>query len=174
MQTTPLRAFAVSFLVVSCGRVDPEAHQTVAQSVEGPADAGDAGDAGDAQDSEAGASCAHAPCTTGTVLVPGCDPCAAQVCNVDPYCCTVTWDATCVAEVASVCSPDACLVRQPDAGDSGSNACAHPTCTVGIVLLPSCHPCAAALCAADPYCCSVAWDATCVSEVPGICGAPCP
>ncbi len=48
--------------------------------------------------------CAHPVCQQGAKLnAPVCDPCAAQICAVDSYCCTTAWDSICVGEVASVC-----------------------------------------------------------------------
>jgi hypothetical protein len=52
-------------------------------------------------------------------------------------------------------------------------ACSHAICATGIGLLAACDPCATQLCAQDPYCCSTAWDATCVGEVASICGKSC-
>ncbi len=50
-------------------------------------------------------SCAHTPCSTGTVLVSGCDPggCVATICGADPFCCNDSWDQACVSQVQSVC-----------------------------------------------------------------------
>jgi len=62
----------------------------------------------------------------------------------------------------------------PDAGtDAGTGAgtCAHPECTPGGPLTPSCSSCASAVCSHDPFCCNVAWDSICVSEVPTFCGS---
>lgn len=54
---------------------------------------------------DAGAStCAHSLCATGTALTKSCDACATSLCTVDPYCCDVFWDTTCVGEVGSVCA----------------------------------------------------------------------
>ena len=50
-----------------------------------------------------GSTCSHAICTAGTKLTSACDPCAAQVCAADSYCCGTKWDSVCVGEVASVC-----------------------------------------------------------------------
>ena len=47
--------------------------------------------------------CAHDICVTGVVLTVGCDPCVAQICAVDSYCCNTAWDSYCVSEVGSVC-----------------------------------------------------------------------
>jgi hypothetical protein len=121
-------------------------------------------------------ACAHAMCATGIALASTCDPCAASVCAADPYCCVAAWDATCVGEVMSICQQS--CTAPADAGvdgDSGSTSfCAHALCTTGAALVPTCDPCTTPLCAADPYCCEVAWDTTCVGEVISICGKTCP
>jgi hypothetical protein len=52
-------------------------------------------------------------------------------------------------------------------------ACGHPICAVGGPLVAACDACATVLCAADPYCCSTEWDATCVGEVASICQKSC-
>ena len=52
-------------------------------------------------------------------------------------------------------------------------ACAHGICAAGIALDATCDPCAALVCASDSWCCTNAWDATCVGEVTSICGQSC-
>ncbi|KAJ3232355.1 hypothetical protein HDU81_003037 [Chytriomyces hyalinus] len=52
---------------------------------------------------------------------------------------------------------------------SAAGACAHDVCTAGTKLVSTCSACAKAICAADSYCCSNSWDATCVSEVAQYC-----
>jgi hypothetical protein len=47
--------------------------------------------------------CAHDPCASGEALDATCDPCVAQICAVDSFCCNASWDGICVSEVASVC-----------------------------------------------------------------------
>jgi hypothetical protein len=45
--------------------------------------------------------------------------------------------------------------------------CAHGLCVAGAPLKASCNPCAATVCAEDPYCCDQTlgeWDDICVSE----------
>jgi V8-like Glu-specific endopeptidase len=60
------------------------------------------------------------------------------------------------------------------AGSSGgTNTCAHSLCSQGTTLKTSCDPCAATICAQDPYCCQTKWDAQCVGEVATICGKTC-
>lgn len=54
--------------------------------------------------STGGVACAHSICSTGFFLSAGCDPCVAAVCSVDPFCCMVTWDTSCIAEVSNTCS----------------------------------------------------------------------
>lgn len=51
--------------------------------------------------------------------------------------------------------------------------CAHPRCSTGAALAPSCDPCVASICAADPFCCSTAWDGACVAQVATVCSKTC-
>jgi hypothetical protein len=48
-------------------------------------------------------ACDHPLCDEGVLLDPACDPCVAQICAVDPWCCDTDWDAQCVDEVGSIC-----------------------------------------------------------------------
>ncbi len=47
--------------------------------------------------------CSHSDCTTGAALTGTCDPCVKKICEVDPFCCTTSWDSLCVGETNSVC-----------------------------------------------------------------------
>lgn len=114
--------------------------------------------------------CAHPVCAAGGPLEASCDSCATQLCAVDPYCCSTAWDATCVGEVASICG-NTCTAPPPT--DGGAETCTHPVCAVGAPLVLGCNACTADLCAKDPFCCAVTWDATCVGEVTSICGISC-
>ena len=116
-------------------------------------------------------SCEHAICTTGTPLVSTCDTCPTTLCARDPYCCTTAWDATCVGEVTSICGLS-CSAPPPPT-DGGTSTCTHPICASGGPLVSGCEPCAGTLCAQDPYCCTTAWDGTCVNEVASVCGLTC-
>jgi hypothetical protein len=151
--------------VVACTSASSERQARVEQRVE-------VDDGGAEGGADAGVTCAHPLCATGDALAASCDACATQLCAADPYCCGVTWDATCVGEVTSICGKSCAEEPKPDAGDGGM-ACAHPICAAGVPLAPTCDSCAAKLCAQDPYCCAVAWDATCVGEVASICGLTC-
>ncbi len=93
---------------------------------------------------------------------PGCnDPTTMTcVCNVDPFCCTNSWDGQCVDEVSSLgCNscgpiPHGCCVE-------GGPGCSNMT-------IQNC------VCAQDSFCCNTAWDGICVDEVDafgcGTCG----
>ena len=116
-------------------------------------------------------TCEHALCKAGAKLSAACDPCAAKLCESDPYCCAESWDATCVGEVASICGQS--CTAPPPGEDAGPTTCSHPVCVAGAALVGGCSPCTAQLCAQDPYCCAVEWDATCVGEVASICGQDC-
>lgn len=150
--------------MLACSASSSELHASTEQRIEAPGLAGDAGDTD-------GGTCAHAICATGGGLQATCDPCATQLCAQDPYCCSTSWDATCVGEVASICG-NSCTVKLPS-GDAGPSTCSHPVCATGAPLASACESCATQLCAQDSYCCTVAWDATCVSEVASLCGKAC-
>ncbi len=53
-------------------------------------------------------ACLHDLCTTGAPLAASCSLCAAQLCAMNPSCCTSGWDALCVEEVQTVCGHPAC------------------------------------------------------------------
>lgn len=116
-------------------------------------------------------TCDHGVCSTGGPLLNSCDSCTATLCALDAYCCNVAWDGTCVSEVTSICHQS--CTAPPPATDAGPSTCSHPTCAVGGPLVSGCEPCSAQLCAQDPYCCTTAWDGTCVNEVASICGQTC-
>lgn len=59
----------------------------------------------------------------------------------------------------------------PPGGGSGN--CDHDVCTAGDPLDPTCGSCAAAVCAADDFCCNNMWDAACVASVEEHCAAGC-
>src|SRR5947209_5325772 len=51
-----------------------------------------------------GGTCAHDTCTAGVALVASCDPCVAEVCSSDAYCCSNKWNSRCVTEAAAACA----------------------------------------------------------------------
>lgn len=90
-------------------------------------------------------------------LTPGCtDPdIESCVCALDPFCCNVQWDPTCVGRVgADLCGP-ACV---PDDGD-GPCCSLNPTPGCEINSVESC------VCMVDPFCCDVGWDSDCVAAI---------
>jgi hypothetical protein len=48
-------------------------------------------------------ACAHSYCTAGVALANLCDPCVKRICEVDPGCCTTSWNSTCVDEAHTIC-----------------------------------------------------------------------
>lgn len=141
-------------------------------------------------------TCAHSVCTAaGPLSTSGChDPCISTVCAMKPSCCEGSppmWDGACTT-LAVACGPDPCVQSVCDqmptcCTDEWSSACVdlaetscntpcdcpHSVCEQGVKLDPACDPCAAALCAADAYCCDAEWDGWCVGEVSSICGTVC-
>lgn len=91
---------------------------------------------------------------------PGCQDCGCQgcVCETNPYCCSVAWDASCVASCAADCGyscapSDGCL----PAGAAGCDGCG----------------CEACVCDADAFCCNIAWDQNCATACANDCGQAC-
>jgi hypothetical protein len=82
--------------------------------------------------------------------------CCAAVCDLDPFCCESNWDQFCVNSAAANCP--GC-----DNPSNGSCYAAHPT--------PHCNKpsCCDTVCAADPFCCSTAWDVVCVNAAIASC-----
>ena len=98
---------------------------------------------------------------------PGCDTptCCALICAMDPFCCLTMWDSQCAANAQINCAPPP--PTPCGSATAGSCTVAHST--------PSCSDaaCCNAVCSVQPYCCSVAWDQTCVNAAFSICGTGC-
>ncbi len=117
---------------------------------------------------QAFANCSCGGVETHSCFAPGgpyCNDaaCCNLVCDIDPYCCNVTWDSTCVTEANNYCL---------GCGGVSTGSCFE---THG----PFCNDedCCNTVCAVDGYCCNVSWDAACVNEatqmcLTGYCGAP--
>ena len=86
--------------------------------------------------------------------------CCATVCAIDPTCCTQVWDMDCAALAIQECSgcgaPTAGPCNQAHAG----GGCIDGTCC-------------AKVCAADPFCCDIEWDASCVKSAAVRCAPQC-
>src|SRR6478735_5542902 len=109
-----------------------------------------------------GGECAHDSCEVGEALDPAvCGDCVGNICAVDSFCCTNSWDDVCVGEVESICG----------ATCGGGAECEHGMCETGTPLVSTCDECVGNICAADPFCCDSGWDGICVGEVESICGS---
>lgn len=90
----------------------------------------------------------------------GCDhpECCQTVCSADSYCCDNAWDGICAEEAATLCgacgpeNPNTCFAPSP----GSTPGCNH-------------YGCCAAVCAADPFCCTTAWDDLCAGAGGTLC-----
>lgn len=88
---------------------------------------------------------------------PGCDDlaCCQTVCGFDPTCCEVGWSEECVSIAVAECvtcaaaSTGSCCETQPTGG------CENTTCCI-------------AICENDIFCCTMAWDASCVQAAKAV------
>ena len=106
--------------------------------------------------------CVHGLCEEGVALDAACDPCVADICDADSFCCEFDWDDTCVEAVLTVCGDPMCVA-----------ACEHSPCAAGGALDATCHPCVTSICAQDPLCCSSHWDSACIAQVETVCDEEC-
>ncbi|HMN95392.1 MAG TPA: hypothetical protein PKC43_04175 [Phycisphaerales bacterium] len=89
---------------------------------------------------------------------PGCSDCdcCRTVCLISANCCSVGWDAFCVALASNLCTK---------CGDAGAGECclfdATPACSDAA--------CCEAVCAVDPACCLVTWDFGCAVQAASLC-----
>ncbi|MRG95565.1 hypothetical protein [Polyangium spumosum] len=60
-----------------------------------------------------------------------------------------------------------------DPAASATQCTPHDECTTGAPLPHGCSPVVKSVCAVDPYCCTTAWDAICVSEAQSVSGKVC-
>ena len=120
---------------------------------------------GDGGGGSGGGSCSHDVCEEGGPLQPSCGSCAADICQIDEYCCNNGWDATCIQEVEQYCAGGC--------GGGQGGSCAHDECSTGAALDETCSSCTSAVCSADPFCCQTEWDDVCVGEVATECGDDC-
>ncbi len=112
--------------------------------------------------------------------------CCETVCAVNPYCCDVAWDASCVGEAETYCVT--CDLPNAPGTVSEVEACGEDTnggCNLPVLGKSSCciangglgcddPVCEDAVCAFDSFCCEVAWDAICASYSPYLCPELCP
>lgn len=91
-------------------------------------------------------TCAHDACLSGGPLDSSCDPCVAEICALDPDCCTGAWDNHCVAKVGAVCNrtclPPAGDCRQYSPYEANPSCAALPDLTAGVpcgTTIPICN-----------------------------------
>jgi hypothetical protein len=107
------------------------------------------------------AACPGPDSCTSSHGTPGCeDPaCCNVVCATDPVCCIEAWDSHCVSEALASCRPEI-----------GWNCPCIGSCFEGHSN-PGCddESCCSGVCALDPRCCSVQWDADCALIARSLC-----
>lgn len=83
---------------------------------------------------------------------PGCEDveCCETICDLDPFCCSVEWDAQCALKAVYVCS------EAGDCADGGA-----PCDAIGDGPGCSDAECCAVVCSIDPFCCNFTWDEFC-------------
>jgi hypothetical protein len=109
--------------------------------------------------------------------------CCTAVCDIDPYCCDVVWDAVCAQVARDTCNSPGNPQTGTPPGPCSVGACGdspQSCCFAG--LLPFCadQVCCEAICLVQPFCCDVSWDDLCAtlardecSNCPtGSCGSP--
>jgi hypothetical protein len=104
----------------------------------------------------------HQKCEVGRAMDGSSDSCVQTICATFSACCTAAWTQDCVDRVTAVCG----LPCQ----NCTASICSEQTGPIG----RGCDgKCAAAVCAADEYCCQTRWDAICVNEVSTVCNLNC-
>jgi len=107
---------------------------------------------------------------------PGCDDVACRdcVCEADPVCCVAGWDSTCAETDTIIHCPDECgcnITPAPTPTPGGPCCSVRPT-PGG----PGCDDstCQACVCGQDSTCCTMVWDAFCISRAQVECADSCP
>lgn len=96
---------------------------------------------------------------------PSCDngDCCSVVCVFDPFCCTTSWDLSCVQVAGFACpgTPGTCGKTTESCFEAHTQgACSDVTC---------CN----AVCTLDPTCCTQSWDLLCVYTAKQTCVSGC-
>lgn len=96
---------------------------------------------------------------------PSCDTasCCTAVCQIDPFCCSATWDFTCAQYAGFACpgTPGTC---------GNSTLSCYTTHAQGACNEPEC---CTAVCGIDPSCCASSWDQICVYTAEQTCVVGC-
>ncbi|MFO0828614.1 MAG: hypothetical protein U0572_10765 [Phycisphaerales bacterium] len=99
-------------------------------------------------------------CTGGECCSPngghGCDDtyCCESICAFDPSCCSSAWDAVCAELALNGCG--VCGVGSDCCRIHGASGCDDAACEFAVCLI-------------DHYCCTAAWDSSCVEEATSLC-----
>ncbi len=106
--------------------------------------------------------------------------CGDGVCDIDEDCETCPADCGECPPPPPECGDGVCDIGEDcetcpaDCGECPPPPpCEHELCDTGGPLDPACDSCAADVCAADPFCCDVAWDGICVGLAEDLCGLDC-
>jgi hypothetical protein len=103
-------------------------------------------------------------CLSGTPpVVNDNNTCTADACDAETGVLHIPLPDGTVCNGSGVCTAGTCSVT-----------CAHDKCVTGDRLAADCDPCVTSICSIDSFCCNVAWDSLCVSEVASICQLTCP
>lgn len=96
--------------------------------------------------------------------------CSGEVCAVDPYCCNVVWDQTCVDLAAQFWECCYCC-WDPDCEEPPDPPVHCNCCDKGndYTLGCDCPPCEYTVCDYDSFCCSVEWDSICDGIAQSLC-----
>ena len=97
-------------------------------------------------------------CTGGDGTGCDCAPCQDEICALDPFCCTVFWDAVCDEEAQANCN---CCEGQDPGSCGGGEPSGCNCCSGGDGIGCNDATCSDAVCAVDWFCCEVAWDPLC-------------
>ncbi|MFO0874904.1 MAG: hypothetical protein U0575_13170 [Phycisphaerales bacterium] len=102
---------------------------------------------------------------------PYCDDadCCKAVCAVDSFCCSVSWDATCVMEAQTFCAAGCSC---PASGPYSDCWKLTPGASGAYPLGCSNTACCNTVCQSDCSCCQMGWDQHCVDKACQDCGTP--
>ena len=83
--------------------------------------------------------------------------CCSNICDIDPACCTVTWDQTCVGWASRYCF---------SCGNPRAGSCCHQHSSAYC----DDRVCCESVCALDSFCCETRWDTMCAEAATQTCG----
>lgn len=120
---------------------------------------------------------------------PGCSDqaCCAAVCALDFFCCNVVWDGACVNLAVATCGAPPCELPCPPGAIQENEPCGadlNGGCNIPVIGDSSCcreqpgpgcdtFSCELAVCAVEPFCCSLQWDGFCAFLALGLCPDVC-